>query len=401
MDRRNFLKLSGLATAPLLLPRLAFAGTGGSRRDTLVVVFLRGGADGLNVVVPYGDSHYYDLRPTLALPDPSGANGVLDLDGYFGMHPALEPLLPAWQAGDLAFVQATGLVDDTRSHFDAQDFMEYGVARRDHAATGWLARHLAELDGEVTTPFLGTAIGNRVPVALRGNRSALGIGSVDGFDVIAPADEYVELRRALAALHGGAAALDGVARDTFDVIDTLQGAVDELPAPSVEYPQSGLGQQLASVAQLIRADVGLEVATIDVGGWDHHDRQAPQLQAGLADVAASLAAFRADLGSGLQNVSLVTMTEFGRRAQENASAGTDHGHGSFMLAMGGGVFGGSVYGSWPGLGPGELYRGDLAITTDYRTVLGELLVKRRETPSADAVFPELTGTGELGLFASR
>lgn len=363
-----------------------------------MVVFQRGGADGLQLVVPYGEGRYFDLRPAIALPGPGAEGGVLDLDGFFGLHPSLAPLLPAWEAGELAIVHAAGAPDDTRSHFEAQDHMDAGVLDKGLLVDGWLNRHLQALEG-AGTPFQAVGIGNALPLSLQGAAPALGLSSVEGFDLLAPPDAYGPLRKALLSLYGGTTRLDDEAVRAFEAIDGLQGAVDEIPEPAAAYPASPFGLQLATVAQLVKADLGLEVATVDIGGWDHHDRQNQQLAPLAADFAASLAAFREDLGADFGRVTVVTMTEFGRRVAENGSAGTDHGHGSVMLALGGGVLGGRVVGDWPGLSEQALYRGDLAITTDFRTVLSEALRYRRGVSDVAGVFPGFEGPIDLGLFA--
>ena len=398
MNRRDFIKLTGLAALPLVAPRLVFSADGKGGGNVLVRIFQRGAADGLNMVVPYGEGRYYDLRPTIAIPAPGAAGGALDLDGFFALHPSLAPLLPIYQAGELALIHAAGSPDDSRSHFDAQDYMELGVIEKGLVFDGWLNRHLQIMGTEST--FGAVALGSSLPLSVRGSVPALGLASIDGFDLLAPADRYAGLRSAVTGLHGSDSVLDQQASQVFEAVDALAAVAAEDPGPAdgVVYPETALGRQLADVAALIRADVGLQVACVDTGGWDHHDREDDALPGLLAELGQALAAFHADLGSTMGRVSVVTMTEFGRRAQENASRGTDHGHGSVMLAMGGGVSGGQVWGEWPGLASTQLNRGDLEVTTDFRTVLADVLSARLGNTQLDAVFPGFDGPLSMGLW---
>ncbi|MEM9302417.1 MAG: DUF1501 domain-containing protein [Pseudomonadota bacterium] len=402
MNRRDFIKLGGLAALPLVGPKLAFGSNSAtSGRDVLVVVFQRGGADGLNIVAPWADGRYRDLRPTIAVPEPGAPGGVIDIDGYFGFHPSLAPLLPAWEAGELAVVHAAGSPDDTRSHFDAQDYMDRGAIGKGSVFDGWLNRHVSGVPLESVQPFTAVGVGNSLPLSLQGSAPAIGIDSIDGFDLVAPGRAYEPLRKTLGDLYGGASALDAQASQVFSAVDVLQDALGGVAETEAAFPQSAFGQQLAAVASLIRADIGLEVATVDIGGWDHHDQENAELPGLLEDFAASLAAFRDDLGADMGRVTVVTMTEFGRRAAENASAGTDHGHASVMFALGQGVNGGQIHGEWPGLENSALNRGDLEVTTDFRTVLADVLQQRRGTANVAALFPDFAGPTSAGLFLPR
>lgn len=402
--RRDFLHTAaGAAALPLLGPRLAFAQQGkAGATDTLVVVFQRGGMDALNAVVPHGDADYYRLRPTIGVPRPgSGSGAALDLDGFFGLNPALAPLLPIYQAGRLAAVHATGFSLNSRSHFDCQDFMERAALLNAGVSNGWLNRYL-ELAG-VSRTFEAVGVGAAVPYALRGAAPVIGLRTFPEFALRSQSTRDAAIATALNRLYDADTLLAASARRALAAVDELalanpgQYPVDH----GASYPNTTFGDQLKQVAQLIKADVGLRVATVDIGNWDHHDSLVAELAPLLDDLGRGLAAFDTDLGPRMAGVTLVTMTEFGRRVQENASGGTDHGSGYGMLLMGGGVLGRTVYRNWPGLADSQLYRGDLAITTDYRTVLAELIDKRMGGSDLARVFPGFTAGPRLGAFVAR
>ncbi|HVQ28887.1 MAG TPA: DUF1501 domain-containing protein [Vicinamibacteria bacterium] len=381
--RRVFLKSSGLAVVsfgalPHFLARTAQAGSP-RRRKTLVVLFQRGACDGLNTVVPHGDTAYRSLRPTIAIPRPNGGReAALDLDGFFGLHPALEPLLPSWREGSLAVVHAVGSPDTTRSHFDAQDFMESGTPGRKATEDGWMNRCLKAEPDPAATPFRAVALTPTLPRSLTGTSPALALRSLSDF-----------------GLHATATGLPAVRG--FDSLEAALGFMKSAdpsryaPAADARYPRGGLGDGLKQVAQLIKADMGLELAFTEVGGWDHHAGEggvSGQLASRLRDLGQALAAFRADLGPRLSDVVLVTLTEFGRTARENGNRGTDHGHGSVAFVMGGNLAGGKVHGRWPGLGNDRLYEGrDLAVTTDFRDLLAEIVTRHLGIADLGRVFP--------------
>ncbi|MEM6283339.1 MAG: DUF1501 domain-containing protein [Chloroflexota bacterium] len=417
MSRRNFLrKMStvgavgvGLSVMPKWMPRMAFAQSPQqSNGEIVVVVFLRGGIDGLTAVAPYFEgSSYYDKRPTQHLKEPgSGAEAAINLDGRFGIHPAMQPLKDIYDAGDLAFIHATGLTDPTRSHFDAMMLMEFGTPGNKTTTDGWLARYLKATADRNGSPFRAVGMGHILPTSLAGGVSALALQSIADFHMDGRADEIARMQKALADLYTINAPqdeLDQQARlafDTFDQMETLR-TQPYVPAHGAQYPESEFGMGLRHIAQIAKADVGLEVATVDIGGWDTHEQQGTfggEFEILLRDLTSGLNAFYRDMGNDMRRVTVITMSEFGRTVDENASAGTDHGHGNFMMLMGGGVNGGQVYTDWPTLNEDALADGDLAITTDYRDVLAEVVANRLYSNDLDFIFPNFTTT-PLGLVA--
>jgi len=391
--------LAQLAITPKSVP---------GKRDVLVSIFLRGGLDGLNAVVPYGEEAYYQLRPSLSIARPNDASAkpvdrCLDLDGFFGLNPALAPLLPYFREGKLAFIHAIGSGDPSHSHFEAMDAMERGLDRAGQAASGWLSRHLLATPAKKETPLRAVALGNTLPTSLSGATDALAMESVDQFKLNLDPTQEPDFQRGLKEMYGeGKDTLTTAGRETLEVLDTLNrlNPTGYMASNAAVYPKSDLGQALRQVAFLIRADVGLEVAVLDRGGWDTHFVQGSTsglLTNQLDDVGKSVAAFAQDLGADLGSVTVVMQTEFGRRAYENSSGGTDHGHGSVMTVLGGGTKGGKVYGKWPGLKEHQLDGpGDLAVTTDYRAVLGEVLARRMGNEDLASVFPDFAGSS-LGL----
>jgi uncharacterized protein (DUF1501 family) len=397
-SRRLFLKSSavamfGTSAAPAWLSRALYAADAPSpRKKILVAIFQRGAMDGLNVVVPHGEKAYYALRPNLAIPRPDGtADSAIDLDGFFGLHPSLAPLKPIYDAGQLGIVQAVGSPDPTRSHFDAQDFMESGTPGEKTTSDGWLNRAL--VDERKPSPVRAVSLGPELPHALRGRNEAVAIDSLSNFKV-----GDARGASAFEAMYGDThdRVLKGTGREAFDAVKRVQ-AVEKsayTPAGGAKYPNGKLGQSLIQIARLIKANVGLEVAFTDVTGWDHHVNEVGakptvgQLANLLNDFGQSLAAFYTDLGDRMADVSVVTMSEFGRTAKENGTRGTDHGHANVMFAMGGGIKGGKVYGDWPGMEREQLYEGrDLNLTTDFRDVLGELVVRHLGNRQIASVFP--------------
>lgn len=377
LSRRLFLGL-----APAWLARAANSAENTGRRKVLVALFQRGAMDGLNAVIPFRDPHYRALRPSLAVASP------LDLDGTFGLHPSLDALKPLWDRKQLAIVHAVGSPDPTRSHFDAQDYMESGTPGRKATRDGWLNR---ALPAEVApAPLRAVSMGPRLPRSLRGANSAVAIAKLGDF-TLRDKDSMGTLESMYSNLREG--------RDTFEAMKLVE-SVERAPyTPSAEYPRSPFGRNLEQLARLIKANVGVEAAFADIGGWDTHTNESQRLPGLLSDFARTIAAFTTDLGDRFEDVLLVTMSEFGRTARENGNGGTDHGHANVMFIAGGtsALRGGQVHGAWPGLAPEQLYEGrDLAVTTDFRTVLGELAGKHLGVPDVSRIFPEGAGS-PLGL----
>ncbi len=396
--RREFLLSSAGLAVPCVLPGLSGTAlaAGTATGDTLVSVFLRGAMDGLHALVPFGDPNYYTRRPTLAVPPPGSASGALDLDGFFGLHPALEPLLPLYEAGLLAFVHATGSPDDSHSHFDAQDYMDLGTPGENATADGWIGRHLETKAGGGSV-FRGVAIGPLVPLSLLGQVPAVAVADVKNFGLWNTSPGFANTLR---TLYLGSDALEETGQETLAAIAELKAANPGgyQAENGAQYPAGGVGTTLLQTAQLIKSSLRPEAITLDLGGWDTHQGQAAILQNLFAELAAGLAAFCTDLGRRMESVIVVVMTEFGRRVTQNGTGGTDHGHGSCMMLLGGGVNGGQVYGAWPGLGDHQLYGpGDLQITTDYRTLLAEVIDKRLDNPRVDQVFPGFALPAYLGV----
>ena len=402
INRRVFLRNSALAmvgagTAPMWLTRALSAGTGSARKKILVAIFQRGAADGLNVVVPHGEKAYYALRPTIALPRPVSAgekrdDAVIDLDGFFGLHPSLAPLKPLFDQQHLAIVDAVGSPDPTRSHFDAQDYMESGTPGVKATDSGWMNRALPKPEGK-PSPVRAVALGPTLPRSMRGSQSAVSMQSIGAFQV-RDAQAAMEFQQMYQASKDPV--MQATAKETFAAMSMLQSIQKQpyTPAAGADYPRAPLGESLKQIAQLIKADVGMEMAFADIGGWDHHVNEVAQKSSEgqlanlLRTFGQALSAFWTDMGDRMQDVDLVTMSEFGRTAKENGNRGTDHGHANCMFVMGGDVKGGKVYGRWPGLEREQLYEGrDLALTTDFRDVLGELVSRHTGNTNLQGVFP--------------
>jgi uncharacterized protein (DUF1501 family) len=406
MKRRSFLQMSGMAATVPLLGSKAIVSAQASQSATgqiLICLFLRGGADGLNIVAPVGDSDYAALRPTIGVPIPgSSADAGLDLDGFFALNPAMAPLLKHYDSGDLAFIQAAGLLNSSHSHFDAQDLMDRGVISFSAAFDGWLNRYLA-LDSTFDDTFRAIGIGHSTPKSLAGASPTISINKIADFGLTLGEELGPVMQNVLTGLFNKGTLLDQQAQGALSAIDTLV-EVDPgqyLPENGAEYPQSEFGGQMLELGQLIKSGLAMEVACIDFHGWDHHNNENQVLPGMLDDLAASLDAFMTDMGARMQDITMVAMSEFGRRAYENASSGTDHGHGNFMFTLGGGVKGGQVYGNWPGLSNTQLvFNGDLDATTDYRTVLTELLGSRFGVNDPDGLFPDYIQQQPLEIFTS-
>ncbi len=400
VSRRVFVRGGGLALVsfgmdPLFLDRTAYAlrsrsGTPATRR-TLVCLFQRGAVDGLSMIVPHGEKEYYRDRPRIAIPK----SAVVDLDGHFGLHPQLGVLKPFWDAGSLAAVHAVGSPDATRSHFDAQDYMESGTPGRKATGDGWANRYCQHSREHAETPFRAVAFGPQLPRILAGSAPALAIDDLRTFGMRAAPQAADKLSRAFEALYQGAATglLATSAEESFEAVRMLKAADPGGKASEngAEYPRGRLGQSLQQIAQLIKADLGVEIAFADVSGWDTHVNQGAdqgQLAARLTELGQALAAFATDLGERMRDVCVLTMSEFGRTIRENGNSGTDHGHATAMLVLGGTVNGKRVAGRWPGLADEARYEGrDVAVTTDFRDLVAEILTRHLGASDLGAVFP--------------
>ena len=404
MDRRVFIKsgaaaMLSLGFAPAFLARAAAAAEG--RKRLLIAIFQRGAVDGLNMLVPFADAEYYKLRPSIAIAQPGHDGGALDLDGFFGLHPRMAPLKPLYDRGMLAPIHACGSPDSTRSHFDAQDYMESATPGVKSTRDGWLNRYLQAINS--STPLQGVAVTRQTPRTMQGRAATLSFPGVDEFavrDTMGSArsieDSYTRSRDSL---------LNASAREAFEAMAVLQKATagSYQPANGADYPRSPFGRALQEIARIAKANVGLEVAFAETTGWDTHVAQGSsdgQLAGRLDDLAGAIAALTTDLGDRMADTVILTMSEFGRAASQNGNGGTDHGHGNAMMLIGGPVNGGRVYGTWPGLRPEQRFEArDLAVTTDFRNVFAEVVTEHLRAPAAALarILPGYTPAKPLGL----
>jgi len=395
----------GASAVPSFLTRsvLAQVTTAQAQGKKLVVIFQRGAADGLNIVVPHREKAYYELRPTISI----AQNQVIDLDGFFGLHPAMQPLKPLWDQGHLAMVHACGSPDPTRSHFDAQDFMESGTPGFKATPDGWLNRALAAEDAarsgtstanrpaHKASAFRAVALGGQLPRTLEGRVPAVAMGNIKDFSVGGQNPAATPMSDGFESMYAESvnAVLHGTATETFEAVKMLKATdpASYTPAAGAVYPNGAFGNSLKQVAQLMKANLGVEAAFADIGGWDTHQNQGNvngQLANRLKEFSESIAAFWTDMGDDAEKITLVSMSEFGRTVHQNGTGGTDHGHANVMFMLGGGVRGGKVYGKWPGMDKSQLYEErDLAITTDFRQVLGEAAFKTLGARNLEMVFP--------------
>jgi len=403
VTRRGFVRggalaLVGTGVIPAFLTRSVYGemARAAAGKKKLVVVFQRGACDGLNVVVPYKEPNYYAMRPTIGI----AQKDLMDLDGFFGLHPAMASMKPLFDSGHLAMVQASGSPDPSRSHFDAQDFMESGTPGVKSTVDGWLNRALQVevqplLQRGKASVFRAVALGPEVPRTLAGKVPAIAVANLAEFSVAGKGAAAEGESSAFEAMYDESSdvLLHGTGADTFEAVKMLKATnpASYVPAAGVVYPKSAFGNSLKQVAQLLKANLGVEAAFADVGGWDTHQNQGGvegQLAGRLRDFSDTLAAFWKDMGDEAENVTLVTMSEFGRTARQNGTGGTDHGHANVMFVLGGSVKGGKVYGRWPGLANEQLNEGrDLVVTTDFRNVLGEAAYKTLGVRKLDVVFP--------------
>ena len=418
MNRRFFMKSGSIAlasigvslSAPSFLQRALLAQTRervtGGRRKTLIAIFQRGAVDGLNMIVPYGERSYYDLRPAIAIakPQTGNAESALDLDGFFGLHPAMSSLKPFWENKQLAIVHASGSPDNTRSHFDAQDYMESATPGRKGTTDGWLNRYLQNKRDPQRALFRAVSLTQRMPRIFQGSAPTLAISNLNDFTIRAG--------RASGNIQGGFEAiyeqsvndvLGGTGKETFEAVNYLKqvNPSQYKPQNGAQYPRTPFGNSLLQIGQLVKAQVGLEVAFTDIDGWDTHVNQGNargQLALRLQDFSNGLAALATDLGKQMDDVVILTMSEFGRTVRENGNRGTDHGHANAMLLLGNSVRGGKVHGLWPGLKNEQLYEGrDLALTTDFRDVFAEVAREHLGTSDLQAVFPGFAAKANVGV----
>ncbi|HEX6806330.1 MAG TPA: DUF1501 domain-containing protein [Terriglobales bacterium] len=399
--RNSALTVVGTAGVPLFLRRAAYgAQQPGTSPKRLVVIFQRGAADGLNIVVPHGEQAYYAMRPSIGIP----RNAVIDLDGFFGLHPSLAALKPIWDQKHLAIVHAAGSPDPTRSHFDAQDFMESGTPGVKATDDGWLNRSLRSLPS-AEDAFRAVAMGFALPRILQGSEPAVAMNNISDFGVGGRNPKTAPIENTFEAMYAASVdtVLHGSAQETFGAVKMLQSAnpAQYSPAPGANYPRGRFGDSLRQLAQLIKANLGVQIAFADIGGWDHHVNEGStegQIANVLREFSQSLGAFWVDLGDLAEDTVIVSMSEFGRTARENGNRGTDHGHANVMFVCGGPVKGGKVYGRWPGLDASQLYEGrDLALTTDFRTVMGEAVSRHLGNTNLRQVFPGFDPQAFLGL----
>ena len=391
--------MASMAAAPLFLNRTVAFGNPDCRsaggKKVLIAIFQRGAVDGLNVVVPHGEEDYYKLRPSIAVPRPKSDNkdAAIDLDGHFGIHPAIAAFKPIYDQGHLAFIHAVGSPDNTRSHFDAQDYMESATPGSKSTTDGWLNRFMISKDDPKASPFRAVAFSQALPRTLKGKAPAIAMANIADFSIKA-GQNSAGIQDAFEALYsGGNDIVRATGRETFEAVDMLKKANPQQyqPANGTNYPRGPLGNSLKQIAQLIKADIGLEVAFTDVGGWDTHANEGGstgQLATRLTDFSQAIAALYQDLGDKMENVVVLSMSEFGRTAAENGARGTDHGHANYMVVMGGPVKGGKVYSKWPGMKREQLYENrDLAVTTDFRSVFGEVAMRHLGSQNSGVIFP--------------
>lgn len=397
-----------MAIAPDFLHQFAAAQTaakGYGKKKVLVTIFQRGAVDGLNMVVPFGEEQYYALRPSIAIPSPKKANGAIDLDGHFGLHPSMKPFEGLWRDKKLAIVNAAGSPDNTRSHFDAQDYMESGTPGYKGTKDGWLNRVLQANQTKDASPFRAVAMTQALPRALFGKAPSVAMTNLADFSI--KAGIYSQnMKGGFESIYEQNVkdTLGETGKETFEAVNYLKQANPSQykPENGAVYPASALGRSLAQIAQLIKAGVGLEIAFAETGGWDTHSNQSAgqnpsqgNLANLLRDFSTSIAAFTTDLGKRMDDVVVLTMSEFGRTARENGTRGTDHGHANAMFVIGNTVKGGKIYGDFKGLKSETLYEGrDLDVTTDFRDVFSEVAYSHLGTKDLRGLFPKYSSTKE-------
>jgi len=403
MNRRFFLKSGSVAlasvgmslSAPSFLERIVLGNTPPTgKRKTLIAIFQRGAVDGLNVVVPFGEANYYELRPSIAIPKPGNSDAAINLDGFFGLHPSMSAFKSLWDSKRLAIIHASGSPDNTRSHFDAQDYMESATPGVKSTSDGWLNRYLRSKQNSEQSLFRAVSMTKTMPRVLQGSAPAVAMSNLSEFAIRAGKSSE-NLQGGFEAIYARETkdSLAGTGRETFEAVNYLKKAnpAQYQPENGAQYPRTPFGTSLLQIAQLIKAGVGLEVAFTDIGGWDTHVNQGNsrgQLANLLQQFSSGIAALYQDLGQRMDDVVVLTMSEFGRTVRENGNRGTDHGHANAMFVLGNSVKGGKVYGQWPGLKSDQLNEGrDLALTTDFRDVFGEIATRHLGSTEVKSVFP--------------
>ena len=404
MNRRFFLKSGSIAlasvgmslSAPSFLERVVLGNSiAGGKRKTLIAIFQRGAVDGLNMVVPFGESSYYASRPSIAIPKPEAGNAetAINLDAFFALHPAMAQFKPLWDSKRLAIIHASGSPDNTRSHFDAQDYMESATPGLKSTSDGWMNRFLQSKQNPDRALFRAVSFTKTMPRVLQGRAPAVAMSSLSDF-AIRSGKSSANLQGGFEAIYARETdSLAGMGRETFEAVNYLKkvNPAQYTPENGAEYPRTPFGNSLLQIAQLIKAGIGLEVAFTDLGGWDTHVNQGNargQLGNLLQQFSSGIAALHRDLGQRMDDVVVLTMSEFGRTVRENGNRGTDHGHANAMFVLGNSVRGGKVYGKWPGLKSSDLYEGrDLAVTTDFRDVFGEIALRHLGSTDSKTLFP--------------
>ncbi|HEX6648234.1 MAG TPA: DUF1501 domain-containing protein, partial [Pyrinomonadaceae bacterium] len=404
MNRRFFLKSGSIAlasvgislSAPGFLERVVLGNTlTGGKRKTLIAIFQRGAVDGLNMVVPFGESNYYEFRPGISIPKPAAGNAeaAVNLDGFFGLHPSLSSFKPLWDSKQLAIVHACGSPDNTRSHFDAQDYMESATPGVKSTSDGWLNRYLQSKQDPDQSSFRAVSMTKQMPRVLQGRAQAISMANLSDFTIRA-GQSSEKIQNGFEAMYATKSndVLAATGRETFEAVNYLKkvNPGQYQPEHGAQYPRTPFGNSLLQMAQLIKAGVGLEVAFTDIDGWDTHVNQGNsrgQLGNLLQQFSSGIAALHQDLGQRMDDVVVLTMSEFGRTVRENGNRGTDHGHANAMFVVGNSVRGGKVYGNWPGLKSDQLYEGrDLALTTDFRDVFGEIATRHLGNTNTKSLF---------------
>ncbi len=397
LSRRSFLSELGKNTLDFIIPP---ASAGINTNHKIIYISLRGGMDGLNTIVPYGDSNYYHNRPTVAIKKPGqGDNSAIDLDGFFAMNPNMRTLKPLYDSGKMAVIHATGAPFVTRSHFEAQKSMEAAYGTNSGYTDGWLSRYLGATNTSNASPFRAISVQSAITQSLSGSRSATALSTINGFDL--QTRNNLDFLSVLNSLYTGQSGqLGEQATDTIDALSLLDfyNPADFKTENGIEYPETPFGKKLSQTAKYIKSGLGTEIYSLEFGSWDHHDNLTKKLSPKLNELSAGIDALYTDLGEFMNDTTIVVLSEFGRRVAENASKGTDHGRGGCMFVLGNGINGGQVYGDWPGLEEHQLNHGDLEITTDYRTILAELIRKKMPGGSLESIFPDFNYSAELGIF---